>query len=143
MMTAKFIPGEGEIFKGFIPAVRKLLHVSFGVSSANPDVAVGETGVYNLVDVTVPIVVFALYTQTEEAFTASVTATIGDTGGADRYIADTTINPAASGAVLIAATGLSVPYVDPLGLNIDVTIGGATVAAGLTHVYVEYAELHD
>jgi hypothetical protein len=142
-MSAKIIPGVGEVFKGYVPAVKKIAHVSFGVASASPDVAVGETGVYTLIDVTVPVVVFGLWTQTEEAFTSSVTATIGDTGGADRYIADTTANIASTGAVLIGSTGLTVPYIDPLGLDIDVTIGGATVAAGLTHVYVEYAELHD
>jgi len=142
-MTAKFIPGVGQAFLGDIPAVKKVLHVSYGVSSANPDVVASDIGVVNLVDITVPVVIFGAWVQTEEAWTTSVTGTIGDTGGADRYFADTTINMAASGAILIASTGLTIPYVDPLGLNVDVTIGGATAAAGLTHVYIEYAELVD
>jgi hypothetical protein len=143
-MGAKHIPEVGEIFKGYIPGVRKVAHVSFGVASASPDVTVAEiAAAVQLVDVTVPVIVFGMWTQVEEAFTASVTATIGDTGGADRYFADTTINIAASGAILVSSTGLTVPYVDQTGLDITVDIGGATVAAGLCHVYIEYAELHD
>lgn len=142
-MANKNIPEVGEIFKGYVPGVRKIAHVSFGVASASPDVSVAEIAEYVLVDVTVPVVIFGLWTQVEEAFTASVTATIGDSGSLDRYIADTTINPAASGAILVSATGLTVPYVDASGLDIKVNVGGATVAAGLAHVYIEYAELHD
>ncbi len=142
-MGAKNIPEVGEVFKGYIPAVRKVAHVSFGVASASPDVSVGEIAEYVLIDVTVPVVIFGLWTQVEEAFTTSVTATVGDSGTTDRYIADTTMNPAASGAILVSATGLSVPYVDASGLDIKVNVGGATVAAGLCHVYVEYAELAD
>lgn len=142
-MGAKSIPEVGEIFKGYIPAVKKVAHVSFGVASALPDVEVGEQAVYQLIDVTMPVVVFNVWTQVEEAFTASVTATIGDTGSAARYGADTTIAPASSGAVLVDASALSVPVVDAVGIDINVTIGGATVAAGLCHVYVEYAELDD
>lgn len=142
-MTAKVIPGEGEIFKGYVPAVRKVIHVSFGVSTANPDVAIGDLGVYQLVDVTMPIIVFNVWTQVEEAFTASVTATLGDTGSAARYGADTTINPAATGAILVNASALTVPVLDAVGIDLNVTIAGATAAAGLAHVYVEYAELND
>jgi hypothetical protein len=143
-MGAKAIPEVGQRFLGDKPATRKLLHVSFGVSSASPDVTVAETATYQLVDITVPAVITALWTQVEEAFTSSVTATIGDSDGADRYIADTTINPASSGAILVSATGLTVPYVTPSSpLDIEVVIGGATVAAGLAHVYVEYYELQD
>lgn len=141
-MTAKIIPGVGEVFKGYVPAVKKVIHVTFGVSSANPDVAVGETGVYPLVDVTVPVIVFQTWTQIEEAFTASVTTTIGDTGSAARYGTDTGINPASTGAVLVVGA-ITVPAVDSTGIDINVTVGGATVAAGLAHVYIEYAELHD
>lgn len=142
-MGAKAIPEVGQRFLGDKPAARKVLHVSFGAATTSPDVTVLETGVYQLVDVTVPVIVFGVWTQTEEGFTTNATATIGDTGAADRYLADTTINPASTGAVLIASTGLTVPYIDPNGLDIDVTIGGSSVAAGLCHVYVDYAELLD
>lgn len=142
-MTAKAIPEIGQTYCGDKPAVKKLAHVTFGVSSASPDVAVGETGTYTLVDVNVPIVVMAMWTQIEEAFTTSVTTTIGDTASAARYSDDTTINCASSGAVLVASTGLAVPYIDSTPLDIEVVVGGATVAAGLAHVYVEYFELSD
>lgn len=141
-MGAKSIPEVGEIFKGYKPAVKKIAHVSFGVASASPDVSVAEIAEYVLVDVTMPVMVFGVWTQVEEAFTASVTATVGDSGSLDRYIADTTINPAASGAVLVAATA-TFPYLDASGLDVKVNVGGATVAAGLCHVYIEYAELDD
>jgi hypothetical protein len=142
-MTNKSIPEVGEIFKGYIPAVRKVAHVTFGVASANPDVAVAEIATYKLIDVAVSTLILNMWTQVEEAFTASVTADIGDSDATSRYTSDTTINSAASGAVLVASTGLAVPYVLSSGLDIEVVIGGATVAAGLAHVYVEYAELAD
>lgn len=141
-MTSKQIPAEGEIFNGYVPAKRELLHVTVGAATT-ADVVVGETGVYTLVDVTEPIVVFGLWTQTETAFTTSVTLTIGDSTTADLFIADTTMNIASTGAVLIAATGLTVPYVYAAAQDILGTIAGATVAAGLLHVYVDYAILAD
>lgn len=141
-MTAKHIPEENQVFNGYVPAKRELLHVTVGAAST-ADVQVGETGVYTLVDVTEPIVVFGAWTQTETAFTSSVTLTIGDSTTADLLFADTTINPASSGAVLIASTGLTVPYVYAAAQDILGTIGGATVAAGLVHVYVDYAILAD
>ena len=141
-MASKNIPEVGEIFKGYIPAVKKVAHVSFGVASGNPDVAVGETGVYDLVNVTVPIIVFQTWTQVEEAFTTSVTATLGDTGSAARYGTDTGMNIAATGAIFVVGA-ITVPALDAAGIPISVTIGGATVAAGLAHVYIEYAELVD
>lgn len=141
-MAEKFIPEQGEIFKGYIPAVKKVLHVSLGVATANPDVVIGDTGVYELVSVAVPVIVFNSWTQVEEAFTTSVTVTLGDTGSAARYGVDTTMNPAATGAILVAGA-LTVPAVDAIGIPINATIGGATAAAGLMNVYIEYAELID
>jgi hypothetical protein len=141
-MGAKSIPEVGEIFKGYKPAVKKIAHVTFGVASASPDVSVDAIAEYVLVDVTMPIVVFQTWSQIEEAFSASVTASVGDSGSLARYNTDTGMNTAASGAVLVAGA-LTVPYVDPNGLDIKVNIGGATVSAGLAHVYIEYAELDD
>lgn len=141
-MTEKHIPEEGELFKGYKPANRQVAHLTVGSATTN-DVVVGETGVYTLVDVTEPIVVFGAWTQTETAFTTNVTLTIGDSTTADLFFSDTTMNIASSGAVLIASTGLSVPYVYAAAQDILGTIGGATVAAGLLHVYVDYAVLAD
>ncbi len=141
-MTRKQIPAEGETFPGWIPAKRELLHVTVG-SASTADVQVGETGVYELVDVTEPIIVFGAWTQTETAFTTSVTLTVGDSTTADLFFSDTTMNIASSGAVLIASTGLTVPYVYAAGQDILGTVAGATVAAGLLHIYLEYAVLAD
>jgi hypothetical protein len=138
----KQIPEVGEIFKGHVPATVQLAHVTFGADST-ADVQVGETAEYQLINVNRPVAVIGLWTQVETAFTTSVTATIGDSTTADRFLADTTINPAASGAVLVASTGLTVPYVYSAAQDIKVTIGGATVAAGLCHVYLQYAILED
>lgn len=141
-MSAKNIPEIGEVFKGYVPAQLELAHVTFG-SSSDADVQVGEIAEYALINVSRPIVVFGVWTQVETAFTASVTTVIGDSTTTDRYLADTTINPAASGAVLVASTGLTVPYVYAAAQDLKLTIGGATVAAGLAHVYVQYAILED
>jgi hypothetical protein len=142
-MTAKNIPETGQVFNGYVPAKRELLHVTFGAGDTTVDVVVGDTGEYILVSVTEPIVVFGLHTQVETAFTASVTATVGDSSTIARFIADTTMAPASTGAVLVAATGLSVPYVYAAAQDIKVGIAGATAAAGVAHVYLEYAVLAD
>jgi len=141
-MTVKHIPETGEVFVGYVPAKRQVAHVTIG-SSSDADIQVGETGVYTLVNVTEPIVVFGLWSQCATAFTTSVTLTIGDSTTADLFLADTTMNIASSGAVLIASTGLTVPYVYAAAQDIQGTIAGATVAAGLLNVYVDYAILGD
>lgn len=133
------IPGIGEQFTGYVPADRRLLKVSVGASSNNPDVPVLETGEYALVSVSRPIVVFGAWTQVSEAFSASVTATIGDSDGTSRFFDDTTIAPLATGAVLVGSTGLTVPYAYGAAQDLKITIGGASVAAGLVNVYLDYA----
>lgn len=136
------IPAEGEQFAGYVPAKRSIAHASFGVSTASPDLVVGDTAEYVLFNVSRPIVVFGLWTQTEEAWTTSVTASIGDSGTVDLFIADTTMAPASTGAVLIASTN-AVPKVYAAAQNLVIDISGATAAAGLTHVYLDYAILED
>jgi hypothetical protein len=142
-MANKNIPEVGEVFNGHIPAIKKIAHVTYGVASGSPDVEVGEIAVYKLIEVSVPIIVFGLWTQIEEAFTASVTGDLGDSADVDRYSADGTIVTGTSGAVLIGATGLAVPYILNTGLDIELNLAGASALAGLAHVYVEYAELVD
>lgn len=141
-MPTKNIPAIGEVFKGYVPAERQLAHITVGSDTGN-DVVVGDIGTYTLVNVDQPIVVFGMWTQTETAWTTSVTITLGDSDSAARYFDDTTINPAASGAVLIASTGLTVPYVYAGAQALLATVAGATLAAGLTHVYLDYAILAD
>jgi hypothetical protein len=141
-MTAKSIPEIGEVFDGYVPAKREVLHVTVG-SATTADVVVGDTGVYTLVSVNEPIIVFGVWTQTATAFTTSVTLTLGDSTTADLFLADTTMNIASTGAVLIASTGLTVPYVYAAAQDILGTVAGATVAAGLLNVYIDYAILAD
>lgn len=138
----RYIPEQGEQFKGYIPANMQVQKITFGADTS-ADVVVGETGEYVLASVSEPIAIFGMWTQTETAFTASVTATLGDSTTTDRFFADTTINPASTGAVLIASTGLTVPYVYSAAQDLKVTIGGATVAAGLCSVYIQYAIMED
>lgn len=140
-MGAKLIPGEGEVFKGYVPAVRKLLHVTYGPDTT-ADVLVTDCGVYQLVDVGMPVIVHKVYAFIETAFTASVTATLGDTASADRYmvagtIGDTTVDTALQGDSLAA------PFWDTAGIDINVTVAGAVPAVGLAHVFVEYNEMAD
>lgn len=138
----KAIPEVGEVFTGYVPAKRELAHLTIGAATT-ADIVVGETGVYTLVDVTEPIVVFGVWTQCETAFTTSVTLTIGDSTTADLFMSDTTMNIASSGAVWIRDTGTTVPYQYAAAQDILGTIAGATVAAGLLHVWVDYAIIGD
>lgn len=136
-MGTNSIPSEGEgLVVPSVPVQWK--HITVGAATTN-DVVVGEIATAVLAPVAEPIIVLGLYTQVETAFTSSVTITIGDSTTADRYLADTTINPAASGAVLVASTGLSVPFAYSAAQDLTLTVGGATVAAGLLHVYIQYA----
>lgn len=141
-MTAKHIPEEGQVFSGYVPAKREVVHLTVG-SATTADIAVGETGVYTLINVTEPIVVYGLWTQCATAFTTSVTLTIGDSTTADLFMADTTMNIAATGAIWIRDTGTTVPYQYAAAQDILGTIAGATVAAGLLHVWVDYSIIGD
>jgi hypothetical protein len=142
-MSVKLIPARGEMLGSAGEGVRKVAHVTLGVATTLADVVIGDTNVYQLFDVSEPIVVFNCWTQVEEAFTTSVTITIGDTASAARFNSDTTINPAATGAVLVTGSGLSVPYVMSTPIDINADVNGATAAAGLLHIYLEYAVLSD
>ena len=141
MAQVKFIPGEGQMISGTVPARTELAHITFG-SATTADVVVGDTAVYTLWTVSRPIMVFGLWTQTETAWTTSVTADIGDSTTAALFVSDTTINPAATGAVLIAATA-AFPIVYSAAQDLLLDVNGATTAAGLTHVYIHYAVLDD
>jgi len=140
-MVAKIIPGGGEIFKGYVPAVKKTLHVTYGPSTT-ADVLTTDCGVYNLVDVNMPVLVWTVKAWIETAFTAAVTSTIGDTASAERYMAAATIGDTTVDTALQADT-LSAPFWDTLGLNINAVVAGAVPAVGLAHIFVEYNELDD
>jgi hypothetical protein len=138
----RYIPEVGEQFTGYVPSKIQLHKITVG-SDTTADVTVGETGEYVLASVSRPVAIFNMWTQTATAFTTNVTLTLGDSTSTDRFFADTTINPASTGAVLIGSTGLTVPYVYDAAQDLKVTVGGATVAAGLCNVYIQYAILED
>lgn len=139
---AKFIPEQGETFTGYVPANMKVAHLTVGSATTN-DIVVGETGAYTAYTVSQPVAVFGVWTRIETAFTASVELDLGDTTSAESLANDTTIVPGTTGAVLVAATTLAVPIVYDAAQDILVTVAGATVAAGLAHVYIQYATLND
>ncbi len=120
----------------------RLAHVTVGSATTN-DVVVGDTAVYTLFAMDEPCVVLGLWTQIETGFTASVTLDIGDTGSGTRLTSDTTIVPGTTGAIFVAGTGLAVPYVYSTAADIELDLNGATVAAGLMSVYLQYALLRD
>lgn len=147
-MSAKMIPAEGEVFVGHVPAVRKLAHVTVGVASNSPDVTLtGEVGqVATLFDVNVPIVVTKFWTQVTDGFlTDTAAVAFGDSDDIDRFIdvVQATTVGIATGAVLVDATGLSVPYVYAAAQDIQAVTETASFANGLIHVYMEYYELND
>jgi hypothetical protein len=142
-MANKNIPEVGEIFDGYVPAKVEIAHVTFGADSDVADVPVGDLGAYTLFAVTEPIMVLGAWTMVETAFTASVTSAFGDSGTADLFHATGTIADTTAGSVLVASTGLSVPKVYSAGQDLLLTIAGATAAAGLGHVYLQYAILED
>lgn len=140
-MSVKYIPGEGEQFLGNIPAVRKLLHVTYGPDTT-ADVLVTDCGVYELVHPEVPIMVWSAKLWIETAFTASVTGTLGDTADVDRYMDATAMGDTVVDTAL-QADSLAAPFWDTAGIPINVTVAGAVPAVGLAHVFIEYSELAD
>lgn len=74
-----------------------------------------------------------------EAFTASVTMTIGDEGDPDRFMDNTVIVPTAAGmksSKLDASPGSGGVYVYATGDTIDLVLAGATPSAGTIDVWL-------
>lgn len=141
-MSNKNIPAIGERDANSVPGKSQWAHVTVGPATTC-DVVIGDTAAYTLFNVEEPIMVVRLLTQVATAFTASVTLDIGDSTTAALFTSDTTIVPPTTGAVLVESTGLTVPYVYAAEQDILVDVNGATVAAGLLHVYMEYVVLQD
>ena len=136
-MAAVNIPAIGDYVIGKANHWQ-MAHVTVGFDTTN-NVVVGDTNIYVIFEVDRQLLIERVWTQTETAFTTSVTMTIGDTTTLDRFMADTTMNPAATGAVLIADT-LAVAVLQPAGgQDIVIDLNGATVAAGVLHVYMKYS----
>lgn len=140
-MSAKNIPEVGEIFKGYVPSVKQVLHVTYGPDTA-ADVSVTDCGDYTLVNVGMPVIVWSVKAFIETAFTASVTSDIGDASDTDRYLASGTIGDTTVDTALQADT-LAAPFWDTAGLDIVAAVAGAVPAVGLGHIFVEYSALDD
>ena len=136
-MANKFIPREGEPFTG--PSVKKVVHVTYGPDTT-ADVLVTDCGVHKLVDVTGPVIVWSAKLFVATAFTAAVTATLGDTADVDRYMDSATMGDTVVDTAL-QADSLAAPFWDTAGIDINVTIAAAVPAVGLAHVFVEYTEM--
>ena len=147
-MTIKSIPEVGEIFGGYVPAKRELLHITVGgvdaATTTDLILSSAATASYTLVNVDVPIVLYTIYTMVETAFTAVVDLEIGNSTTVDNWSDEATIGATTAGVVLVAnATGLSVPAVLAAGADILLDNSGAVAETGLLHVYIEYAVLAD
>jgi hypothetical protein len=140
-MTKKFIPGEGQVKSGMVPAGKFIHHITVG-SATTCDIVVGDLGVYDLIDVTEPIIVYGVYTEVVTAFTASVAMTLGDSADVDRYADNTNIgSTTAATGILVAATASLPMSAD--AIPVQIVVSGATVAAGLMNVYFSYSCLAD
>lgn len=140
---AKYIPGEGETFNGYVPANLKVAHITAGPATTN-DVVLSASGVYTLWSVSEPIMIQHMWVSVPTAFTAGVDLAIGDTGSTSRFFVEGTIAATTVSAVLIADTGtITLPYVQAAATDINLLLDNAVPAVGLLNVYIEYAVLAD
>lgn len=142
MSLTHSIPDVGALLGAAQDGVVQMAHVTFGPATTN-DVVGAAVGNYTLLSVDQPCVITGMWTRVEEAFNGTVTVDIGDTSGASAFTSDTTIVSTSTGAVLIASTGLAVPYVKAADEDILVAIGDTVATTGILHVYVEYVVLND
>lgn len=147
MTASHSIPEVGEFGSADrVPGKRQLAHITVGPATTN-DVVLTSTGVYallsNKLSTDEQLAIFGLWTRVETPFTAAVTLDIGDSDNAERFSGSATIAATTSGAVLVASTGLSVPYIYSAPQDINVDVEAAIPAVGLLHVYVDYAILDD
>ncbi len=146
-MAAKTLPLEGSYFTGFRPGVVKTAKVTIGFATQNPDVALSTQTVYPIFNVPAGLTILDMRCVVDVAFTASVTLTVGDGNSAAGFLTSAKIAPQSAvttgvmtrGALPTAgayAGGLKYLVAD----TIDVTVGGADVAAGKATIYVDYIE---
>lgn len=144
-MGAISIPGVGESFLGDNPQVVKVKRVT--AKFGGGDVALAAQGVYALVNVAANTFVLDVFSNVDIAFTASVTLDIGDGTDADGWLATAKVAPqAAVTSGLVKRTSKATAEAFAGGKlyttadTIDVTVGGADVAAGELEVIVMYIE---
>lgn len=145
-MPAKSLPYFGEFVQSFdFPTPLRVSRIVAGYGSAGNDVALSNTGAYNLLSVPAGAVVLRVFTRVITAFNASVTLDIGDEDTAAGFLGSATIAPqtAVSTGVLKDSGGAGGAYAGGRhylsAKNIRVTVGGAAVTAGQIEVFVVYA----
>lgn len=137
----------GETYVGDNPGILKVKHITIGVSTASPDVVVGDAAVVKLFTVPAGTLIVGSRTRVKEAFTSSVTLAIGDTDSAV-WSPTATIAPQSTGVMLKYAGDGSIFSDTDMGggkiydaaQDINITVAAATCAAGLLDLFVTYAE---
>ena len=137
----KSIPYVGETFTGTFPAVEKVARVTYGSATTN-DVVLGAQGVSNLLTLPANCVVLNAKNIVKTAFTASVTLTVGDSDDADGLFASATIAPqtaVTTGKLTVGAGADIAGKIYSASQPLQITVGGADVAAGLGELFITYA----
>jgi len=145
-MAAITIPQEGEHFLGERPQIVKLAKVTIGFNAG--DVLTGAVqAVYPVFNVRANILVLDVYAYTPQAWTASVTLTVGDGDAAAGWLASAKIAPQTAQTngltkrtSLATADAFAGGKVYLVNDTIDVTVAGANPGVGRTDIYIEYID---
>jgi hypothetical protein len=141
---------EGQAFLGGNPQVVRVKKVTFGFDEGDVLAQVDEAGAqgtYALVNVPAGTLVLDVLAYTREAWTASVTLTVGDGTDADGFLASAKIAPTSAqsngilkGMDVATAEAFSGGRLYSAADTIDVVVGGADPDAGITDFYIVYIE---
>jgi hypothetical protein len=139
----KTIPYVGEFINSHdFPAPVRMARVTVGSASTN-DVQVGDTGTYTLFTVPAGACVIEILSRVQTAFTASVTLAVGDSDAASGFLASSDVVPQSTGITLAssktALATMSGGKIYDAAQDILLTVGAATVAAGLAEIFMVYA----
>lgn len=143
-LTAPAILNIGKIMTGQLPGVRRTMRILIGALTGQ--VLVDAQGTYQFLSVPAGAVVLDVRTRVITAFSASVTITLGDGTAAAGYLDSTEIAPTvAETAGLYKSCVLQANTFSPgkkylVADTLDAVIAGATPAAGLLEVLVDYLD---
>lgn len=140
-MSAKDLPDRGEVYAG--ARLSKFVRCTLGALTGDV-LGVAQT-TYALFNVPAGFLVLSLRCYTITAWSSSVTLNFGDGTDTDGWLATAKVAPTSAqtnGIVkcsdVSTAEALSGGKYYAAADTIDVLIGGATPAVGLTYVWVEY-----
>jgi hypothetical protein len=145
-MAAISLIGEGQSFLGENPQIVKMRKVTLGFDEG--DVLTGaDQDTYELFSVPANTLVLDVFSLTTEAWTASVTITVGDGTDADGFLASAKIAPQSDVATgLVSRTSKATAEAFAGGKlyesadTIDAVVAGANPDAGKTDFYILYIE---